>query len=587
MQRERRRSPRAALPTPEICIVYPDRGDGKAGAASIPTEDTILARVLNRSDSGLLLEFPVPLGQGSLLDVRTRFKDEKMWLAQRARVIWSATIPEKPNWHLLGLDLESSIALDKRSVPADGVRPRRMRPSELEFLLQTRLFAAIPEQARCPVLNLMIPRDVPQGARFIRQGDEGDNLYLIQDGSCIVSVEKDGTVHPISRLKAGDIVGEMALFTGEPRSAHVDAETNLTLWSLNRAQFDALSGEYPDLRDFLTELVTHRFSTERLTAQRTVAKYVIQEIVGRGAWSVVYRGTHAALGMPVAVKMLKHTLAMDPDFSEKFRNEAKIIAGLNHENIVKVYDIEELFRTIFIIMEYLEGVPLEYVLEKMPRLPLSQVLEVIFQVCAGLAYAHERGVVHQDIEPGNIFIQPGGRVKLVDFGLACPPGTIDFCLPGTIFYMSPEQIDGRLVDERSDIYSLGITAYEMITGRRPFPEDDPAKLMELHVTEDVPDPGELVPDLPHEMSYFVKRATQRDPSARFRTMWEILRDLQPLADRMGLSRQPTPREHRKMMSLFLFYKEEQQLALNAVIENLNHDLIKLGVMVRTIDFKDL
>jgi len=587
MQRERRRSPREALPTPEICIVYPDRGDKKTGAAFIPREDTILVRVLNRSDNGLLLESPVPLEQGSLLDVRTRFKDEKMWLAQRARVVWSATIPEKPNWHLLGVDLESSIALDNRSVPAEGVRARRMRPSELEFLLQTRLFAAIPAEARCPVLNLMIPRDVRQGERFIRQGDKGDNLYLIQDGSCVVSVERDRAVHPIARLRAGDIVGEMALFTGEPRSAHVDAETNMTLWGLNRAQFDALSSDYPDLRDFLTELVTQRFSTERLTAQRTVAKYVIHEIVGRGGWSVVYRGTHAALGMPAAIKMLKHTLAMDPDFSEKFRNEAKIIAGLNHENIVKVYDIEELYRTIFIIMEYLEGVPLEYVLEKMPRLPLSQVLEIIFQVCAGLAYAHERGVIHQDVKPGNIFIQPDGRVKLVDFGLACPPGTIDFCLPGTVFYMSPEQVEGGSVDERSDIYSLGITAYEMITGRRPFPEEDLPKLMELHVTEDVPDPGEVVPDLPHEMSYFVRRATQRDPGARFRTMWEILRDLQPLADRMGVSRQPAPREHRKMMSLFLFYKEDQQLALNAVIENLNHDLIKMGVMVRTVDFKDV
>jgi serine/threonine protein kinase len=153
--------------------------------------------------------------------------------------------------------------------------------------------------------------------------------------------------------------------------------------------------------------------------------------------------------------------------------------------------------------------------------------------------------------------------------------------------MSPEQIEGRLVDERADIYSLGITAYEMIAGRRPFPEEDLARLMELHVTEDVPDPGEIVADLPHEMSYFVRRATQRDPGARFRTMWEILRDLQPLADRMGVSRQPAPSEQRKMMSLFLFYKEGQQLALNAVIENLNHDLIKMGVMVRTVDFKDL
>ncbi len=587
METERRRSARETLPTPEICIVYP-RGEGESQDAALsPGADTILARVVNRSDDGVLLESPVAFAKGSLLDVRTRFKDEKMWLAQRGRVVWSAAIPDKQNLHVVGVDLDSSMASARRPSPSVGVRAKRMRPSELEFLLQTRLFGAIPEEARCPVLNLMTPREVAPGERFIRQGDEGDNFYVIQDGSCIVSVEKDGILHPISRLKAGEIVGEMALFTGEPRSAHVDAETNLTLWSLTRAQFDTLCGDYPDLKDFLTELVTHRFSTERLTAQRTVGKYLINEIVGRGGWSVVYRGTHTGLGMPVAVKMLKHSMAMNSDFSEKFRNEAKIIASLNHENIVRVYDIEELYRTIFIIMEYLDGVPLEYILEKMPRLPLPQVLEILFQVCAGLAYAHERGVVHQDVKPANIFIQPGGRVKMVDFGLACPPGTIDFCLPGTVFYMSPEQIDGRSVDERSDIYSLGITAYEMMTGRRPYPEDDLGRLMELHVTQDVPDPSEVVPDLPHEMSYFVKRATQRDPGARFRTMWEILRDLQPLGDRLGVTRQPAPREYRKMMSLFLFYKENQALALHSQIENFTNELIRIGVMVRTMDFKDV
>jgi serine/threonine protein kinase len=587
METERRRSARERLVPPEICIVYTHAEGESQDAAPSSGADTILARVLNRSDNGLLLESPVALAKGSLLDVQTRFNEEKTWLGRRGRVVWSAAVPHKANWHLVGLDLDSSMASGKRPSPSVGGRTKRMRPSELEFLLQTRLFGAIPEEAQCPVLNLMTPREVAPGERFIRQGDEGDNFYVIQDGSCIVSVEKDGSLHPISRLKAGDVVGEMALFTGEPRSAHVDAETNLTLWSLTRAQFDALCGDYPDLKDFLTELVTHRFSTERLTAQRGVGKYLINEIVGRGGWSVVYRGTHTALGLPVAVKMLKHTMALDPDFSERFRNEAKIIASLNHENIVRVYDIEELYRTIFIIMEYLDGVPLAYILEKMPRLPLPQVLEILFQVCAGLAYAHEKGVIHQDVAPANIFIQPGGRVKIVDFGLACPPGTIDVCLPGTVFYMAPEQIDGELVDERSDIYSLGITAYEMITGRRPYPEDDLGRLMELHVTQDVPDPSEIVPDLPHEMSYFVKRATQRDPGARFRTMWEILRDLQPLGDRLGVTRQPAPREYRKMMSLFLFYKENQELSLHSQIENFTNELIKIGVMVRTVDFKDV
>jgi serine/threonine protein kinase len=157
-------------------------------------------------------------------------------------------------------------------------------------------------------------------------------------------------------------------------------------------------------------------------------------------------------------------------------------------------------------MEYLEGVPLDYILDRMPRLPMSKVLDILLQVCSGLSYAHEQGIVHQDIKPGNVFIQSDGRAKIVDFGLSCPPGTKDCSLPGTVYYMSPEQIVGESVDERTDIYSLGILVYEMISGQRPYPEDDLAELMDLHVREDVPDPRSLVPDLPDEISYFIKRA---------------------------------------------------------------------------------
>jgi serine/threonine protein kinase len=253
----------------------------------------------------------------------------------------------------------------------------------------------------------------------------------------------------------------------------------MILWSLTREQFDSVCTEYPDLLDFLTELVTHRFSTEKFTASRTIGKYLINEVIGRGGWSIVYKGLHTGLNMPVAVKMLKHDMAMNVEFAEKFHNEARIVALLNHENIVRVYDIEELFRTIFIIMEYLEGVPLDFVLEKMPRLPVTKILDVLLQVCNGLSYAHDQGIVHQDIKPANLFIQSDGMARIVDFGLSCPRGTIDCSLPGTVYYMSPEQVLGESVDERTDIYSLGILAYEMVSGQRPYPEDNLYDLMDL------------------------------------------------------------------------------------------------------------
>ena len=472
------------------------------------------------------------------------------------------------------------------SFPEVFVKEKGMQPCDLDFLFNTPLFDAITLEAECPVLNAMTPMHVLRGERFISQGDEGDNLYIIQDGTCAVSVEKDQENYPIARLNGGDIVGEIALLTGAPRTAHVDAETDMTLWCITKSQFDSFCTEYPDLKDYIVELATTRLSTEKLTAERTVGKYMINKIIDRGGWSIVYKGIHTSLNMPVAIKMLKHTMAMDPDFSCKFRNEARTIARLNHENIVRVYDIEELYGTVFIIMEYLEGVSLENLLDKTPKLPFAVVLDILLQVCAGLNYAHGQGFVHQDIKPANIFIQPDGRAKILDFGLACCPGTIDFCLPGTVYYMSPEQIEGESVDERTDIYSLGIAAYEMITGQRPYPEDDLAKLMDLHVQEDIPDPRVLVPDLPEALHYFIKRATQRNPSARFKTVWEILRDLQPLANNMSPERQLHAREQQKMLSLFLSYQDGHHLILNDMVEDFSNELKKIGAVLRTTDIYD-
>ena len=443
------------------------------------------------------------------------------------------------------------------------------------------LLDAMNLEAAYPVLNAVTPMRVRRGERFISQGDEGDKLYIIQDGTCAVSVEKNQKNYPVARLNGGDIVGEIALLTGSPRTAHVDAETDMTLWCLTKSQFDSFCTEYPDLKDYIVELATTRLATEKLTAEKAIGKYMINEIIDRGGWSIVYKGIHTRLNMPVAIKMLKHNMALDPHFSCRFRDEARTIARLNHENIVRVYDIEELYGTVFIIMEYLEGESLRNILNRTPRLPLTMVLNIILQTCAGLNYAHEKGFVHQDIKPANIFIQSDGRAKILDFGLACCPGTSDFCLPGTVYYMSPEQIEGESVDERTDIYALGIMAYEMITGQRPYPEDDLARLMGLHVQEDIPDPRLLVPDLPEALNYFIKRATQRNPSARFKSVWEILRDLQPLANNMSHQGQLQAEEQQKTLSLFLSYQDEQQLVLDDMVEDFSNELKKIGAVLQT------
>jgi len=472
--------------------------------------------------------------------------------------------------------------------PKERIKKRKMDQEDFEFLMGSELVQAAPDEARSQLMAALAPIRVKAGERFIRQGDEGSSVYLVQHGSCIVSLEKDGLVHPLTRLKSGDLVGEMAILTGEQRSAHVDAETDMALWRISGLELDEICLEFPDLREFLTEVVTHRFSRSKFTADRTIGKYVITDVIGQGGWSIVYKGTHSYLNMPVAIKMMKHNMAMDPDFLAKFQNEAKIIARFNHENIVRVYDIEHLYRTVFIVMEYLDGVSLEYILERQPTIPFESVLDFLVQVSRGLSYAHEQGIVHQDIKPANIFIQEGERAKIVDFGLACPTGSEDeIGLAGTPYYMSPEQIEGDPVDERTDIYAFGITAFELATSQRPFGGKDLAKVMTAHREEPVPDPRSLNPDLPAEFNDFVQRATRKDPGDRYQDMKQVLDDLNALAERTGVTPSVAESRRAKMMSLFMFYDDEHDVELTHLVENFTQELERLGVVLRAAEFHDL
>lgn len=459
--------------------------------------------------------------------------------------------------------------------------------ADREFLMSTPFFAAIPAEARFHLMVAMKPVHVKAKERFISQGQQGDSFYLIQNGACSVSLEKEGALRPIALLGPGDMVGEMAILTGEHRNAHVDAQTDMDMWRLTRRAFESICRQYPEMWHFVTHVVTDRFARSTITADRTVGKYVISDVLGRGGWSIVYKGFHTSLNMPVAIKMLKHTMAIDPEFLAKFQNEARIIANLNHENIVKVYDIEELYRTVFIIMEHLEGASLADLMHDGKRLPLPRALNILVQVCRGLAYAHEHGIIHGDIKPGNIFVQPNDHTKVVDFGLARAPGTRGDRLVGTPRYFSPEQIRMAVLDERSDIYSLGIAAYRIITGREAFQETEIASLLQCHLREHIPDPRALVPDLPEELHAFLEKATRKDPNERYRSIREIIRELEPLLGKLGVEPVGDYKKHVNMMGLFLFYRDEHEEMLKRLVTDFGKELKKIGAVLRDADFKDV
>ncbi len=582
---DRRRWPRETLRIPEIGFFSPELIKREPESAFKDPSGAFYVDICDVSQGGVLIQSEKKIESDSLLQLQIYNSSEKLWNFSWGNVKWINKDSSKLDCYQIGMEIQQHDSKRKLSKHVEEICKQKPLPTDYEFFSSTKLLRFIPRNAVCPLLNRLTYKHLAAGEKLMSQGEAGDSCFIIQSGLCVASVRRNGEQQTVARLKDGDIVGEMAIVTGEPRNASVDAETDMELWCLTRSQFDDISKEYPELRIFLTELVANRFETSKVTAHRTINKYIITDIIGRGGYNIVYKGVHADLNMPVAIKMMKHDLAMNPDFLDSFWNEAKIIASFNHNNIVRVYDIEKLYRTVFIIMELLEGEDLDEMLARLKTIPLPQAVDYLTQICSGLGYAHQRGIVHQDIKPGNIFVQRDGQVKILDFGLACPTGTADKVLAGTVFYMAPEQIKGEAVDQRTDIYALGITAYEIVTGQRPYPEDDCMDLRDIHINQDIPDPEKIVAALPKRLRDFIITACNRDPNKRYQNVDQALEALQPLVKELGLSQKRQYQKRGKMTTIFLIYKDDHQLALNQIMKEFSAKVQKPGVIQKTADFQ--
>jgi len=579
---DRRAWGRTLYKEPHLAAIHPvDDASSGDGHLKFP----LFVGVLEHSGGGFLIDSPQALAQDLALHLSLYNFATRQWQGHLVRVAWVKAKKIAPD-NNVGLQTIADYDIPASSLPFETEEGKR-RLSDYTFLLHTNFFCNIPRHAIWSLLNCMLPKEVAPTERLIAQGDPGDSLFIIQEGSCTVVVDNDGESHQLARLGAGEVVGEMAVLTGEPRSASVEAETPLKCWQLGSLDFEAVSDRHPELRMFLTELLGKRLDSGKQIAKRTVGKYLIKTKLGNGAWGIVYEGVHIFLNMTVAIKMLKHQLAMDEEFNDRFLEEAKIIAMFNHRNIVHVYDVEALYRTLFIVMEFLEGETMEELLIRNGALPAHQAVNYLMQVCSGLAYAHGKGIIHQDIKPANIQLLPDDQIKILDFGLACPVGSENFEMEGTASYMSPEQIDSQPVDARTDIYNLGITAYEMVTGKRPYPDDDLSALMDLHMNEDIPDPALLVPDLPQELGLFIRKSCARRPEDRYQTMNEAMAELKPYHDSVIGSRKPICREKQRMTSLFFLYHDEQVGQMSQLIEELRNKAEQLGVVLRAAEFKDI
>lgn len=256
-------------------------------------------------------------------------------------------------------------------------------------------------------------------------------------------------------------------------------------------------------------------------------RYEILEKIGTGGMSDVYKAKCHKLNRYVAVKVLKQEFSENENFVSKFRIEAQAAAGLMHPNIVNVYDVGEENGIYYIVMELVEGITLKKYIEKKARLSYKEAVSIAIQVSMGIEAAHNNHIIHRDIKPQNIIISKDGKVKVTDFGIAkaATSNTITSNVMGSVHYTSPEQARGGYSDEKSDIYSLGITMFEMLTGRVPFNGETTVAIAIKHIQEEMPSPKEYVPEIPGSVEGIVIKCCQKSPDRRYQNMQEVIADL--------------------------------------------------------------
>ena len=257
-------------------------------------------------------------------------------------------------------------------------------------------------------------------------------------------------------------------------------------------------------------------------------RYEIVEMLGAGGMAEVYRAKCHKLNRFVALKVLKPEFAADKVFVTKFRMEARSVACLTHNNIVGVYDVGEDKGIHFIVMEFVDGITLKDYISRKGKLTTKETIGISLQVAQGLAAAHANHIIHRDIKPQNIMISREGKVKVTDFGIAraiTDETTNMYTAMGSVHYISPEQARGGYCDERSDIYSLGITMYEMVTGRVPFEGDNTVSVAVAHINDALIPPSYYNPSIPVALEQIIFKCTQKKPERRYLTCSELIGDL--------------------------------------------------------------
>ncbi len=413
----------------------------------------------------------------------------------------------------------------------------------------------------------LTPTSFESGQVIMRAGEPGEDMFLLESGSVRLEVESSEGSEAISRvLDAPITLGEMALVTSELRTATIIANSHVQCLRLDRKAFEGVVAEHLSIAKILTRLVGVRL--KEIGGIRKVGKYEIVGVLGKGNVADVFEAEHPELGQTVALKMLSHALVYDPQFGIQFDREAKIVASFDHPNIVRVFDFERAYGTRFTVMECLEGRQLEDYIYGGPRMNWEQIRRVIFEVGNALQYSHEKGLIHRDVKPSNVFVTDAGPTKLLDYGIAIHQDNSSCerkARLGSPCYMPPEQILGKPLDGRSDLYALGLTAFEMVAGEVPFNEVDIRELLRKQLYTRTPDIMSLAPQCPEDIAEFIHRSTAKEMDQRYPDCLTAVRSL-------DLRQASTPLTMAARYKVSIDCSREMEPYVEAAIEELRQKL---------------
>jgi len=550
--RDLRKTVREKLDDPGLAVVF------------FETENSSIyhfVNVINLGIQGVLVESDKSFKNGIRPKLMMKNTELNQWDTFFCRVAW-AQITESEKQYKTGLEFLFPVE--------NGVEPEKgpnveITPQDIDFLLNTRLLQVIPKEGLCSLLNCLSRKSFKKDTTFISRDNPQNCLYIIQKGFCnITRKDENGFFESAGQRREGDILGDMTFLSADSLLSDVVSESDIVVWELPTATFDLACQLQPGLIHFLTGLLKNRFEYPTDSGINTVGRHLILNPVGEGRTGFVYRGRHKLLNIPVAIKMMNHHPAREKEDLNSFKKIISRISKLNHPNIAHIYDIEERYRTVFIIMEYIESDPLD------------DVMFFMAQICSALAHAHDQKIIHRHLTPSNIFISKDRHVTVSDFGFSAPVPEEGFIQDRNIYYMAPEQIEGGKIDHRSDIYCLGILTYEMLTGRTPFSQED-------HHTSDMNmNAGRIIvppagpPDLPEPVKKFIFKACAKLPEKRYSSVHEVIEALSNessiFKNTLGFSNDMEP----EVSALLISHKKHQRQALYRLLDEFSQKALDLG-----------